>query len=177
MEMLGLVLLIVFGGATLIALLNVIGLILPLAVERARLRLEAGLGKSFLLGLVNLLFFGVIALILIWLAGLIRDSWSGLFAFVAVMLAFIALLIVLLLAILTLNGLSALAVLLGGRIGAAPSPFWSQARGGLLLVLAGLTPYVGWFLFTPFAVCISLGASLRALFQKQPPASAEEAAK
>jgi hypothetical protein len=44
---------------------------------------------------------------------------------------------------------------------------WSDLRGGLLLVLACLTPYIGWFVFTPFVLSLGLGASILALFQRK----------
>jgi hypothetical protein len=34
-----------------------------------------------------------------------------------------------------------------------------------LLVLAGLTPYVGWFIFTPALLCTAIGAGLLTFFQ------------
>jgi hypothetical protein len=174
MQILGLTILILSGGVCLIALLAALHLLLPAPVEKARLKLEGSLGRSFLLGLVNLIFFGAIALLLAWLANLIRDSWAGPFALLMVVLMFVALVIALALAVFALNGFTALASLLGERIGAAKSPFWSDARGGLLLVLACATPYLGWYIFTPFAVCLAVGASVLALFQRKPPAPVEE---
>ncbi|MBM3125160.1 MAG: hypothetical protein FJZ87_08800 [Chloroflexi bacterium] len=175
MEILGFVLLIAFGAVALIAMLAVIRLLFPAPVEKARLKLETSLGKPFLLGLVNLVFFGALGVILLWLGGLIRDTWSGLSALLAVLLGFLALVIAILLSILALNGLVALASLLGERIGAAKSPFWGHARGGLLLLLACLTPYIGWCLFAPFVLSLALGGSLLALFQKRSESGVDEA--
>jgi hypothetical protein len=154
-------------------MLAAIHLLLPGPVEKARLKLEGPLGKVFLLGLVNLVFFGVIGVGLFWLAGLIRDNWSGLAAFLAVLLGLAALVILVTLAIFTLDGFVALASLLGSRIGPAKSPFWSDGRGGLLLVLACLTPYIGWYFFTPVVFCMGLGASILAFLQKKPKVAAK----
>src|SRR5712691_2344647 len=63
----GLLLLIVFGGAGLISILAVISMLLPTPVGRARAALEASLGRSLLLGLVNFLFVTVVDALLIWL--------------------------------------------------------------------------------------------------------------
>ena len=63
-----LLLLVVFGGAGLIAMLAAINLILPAQVERTRGALEGSLGRSFTLGVVNSLFAGIIAALFIWLA-------------------------------------------------------------------------------------------------------------
>jgi hypothetical protein len=167
MQMLGLILLIFFGGMAIIAMFSAIHLLLPVMVENTRVKLEGSIGNAFLLGLVNLVFFGVTAIVLSWLAGLIRDNWSGPAAFLAVFLGLVVLVILLALAAFILDGLVALVTLLGTRIGPARTPFMSDLRGGLLLVLACLSPYVGWFVFTPAVVCISLGSAILALFQKK----------
>ncbi len=167
MELFGMVLLVLFGGVAFIALVGAVYLLLPAPVEKTRLRLESLLGRSFLLGLVNLVFFGAVAVLLVWLAGMIRDYWSGFSAFLAVLLGFVALLIALALVVLAFNGLVALSALLGDRFGTARTEFWSLARGALLLVLACLTPYIGWFVFAPFVACLALGGSILALFQRK----------
>jgi len=180
MEMLGLILFIVFGGVSLIALLVTVNLLVPVPVEAARKKIEAGLLRSCLIGLVNLVFALALMLLLTFITTLFKKTEGnsttidlgqifgpGIFVVLGILLALTVLLF-------TLRGLSALTSLVGARIGAAKSPFWSDARGGLLLVLACLTPYVGWFLFTPFVVCVSLGASVQALVQKKPKAALEE---
>jgi hypothetical protein len=166
MQTLGIVLLVLVGGAASIALLAAIRLLVPAAVQRASQTLDGAIGRSFLLGLVNLLFFGAVAVVLVWLAGLIRDSWFGPAAVLSVVLVFLALVLALGLAVLSLNGLSALASLMGVRMIPVKNAFRSDLQGGLLLVLAGLTPYAGWYIFTPFAVCAGLGASVQALFRR-----------
>jgi hypothetical protein len=172
MEILGLVLLVLLSGVTLIALLAAVNLILPGPVGKARQQMEAPLGRPFLLGLINLLFFGAVAVVFVWLAGLIRDQWQGAAAILAVVLSLLALILLLGIAVLTLNGLVALASLLGTRIGKVKSPFRSDLQGSLLLILACATPYLGWYLFTPVIACISLGASAQAFFQRKPKTTA-----
>jgi hypothetical protein len=175
MEMFGLVLLVLLGGIALIALLAAIHLLVPGPVQGAGQALEGAIGRSFLLGLVNLLFFGALAAILFWLAGLIRDNWSGLAAFLSVFLALLALSLMVGLAVFSLNGLAALASLLGTRMGTAKKAFQSDLSGGLLLVLACLTPYVGWYIFTPFAVGVGLGATVQTFFQRRAPKTGKAA--
>jgi hypothetical protein len=163
MQFLNLILIILFGGAAMLALLAAVHLLLPRPVENARAILEGRMGRVFLLGLVNLIFFGAVIIVLVWLANLIRNNWSGL----AGILGLIALVILLALGVFALNGLAGLTTLLGTRIGPAKSPMWSDLRGGLLLVLACLTPYIGWFVFTPFVLSLGLGASILALFRRK----------
>jgi len=179
MQILGLILLVLLGGVTVIALLVTVNLMVPMAVENARKKIEINLFRSFLIGLVNLVFALALLFLLGFLATLFKKTGGnmttidlaqivgpGIFVVLGVLVTLTVLLF-------SLRGLSALTNLLGSRIGPAKSPFWSDARGGLLLVLACLTPYVGWFVFTPFVICVSLGASILALFQKKPKAAAE----
>lgn len=167
MEMLGMVVLIVFGGVAVIALLAAIHLLLPGAVEKVQGKLDGSLGRAFLVGLVNVVFFGAAAVLLTWLATLIRDYWSGFAALLAGVLGLVVVVMAAGLAALALNGLSALAALLGERMGEAKTPFRGDLRGGLLLALACLTPYLGWFAFAPFALCLAVGGSVLALFQRK----------
>jgi hypothetical protein len=161
MPILGLILLVLLGGVTLIALLAALSLLLPIPVERARQKLEKSLGLSFLLGLVNIIFFSAIVGLCIYLAQL---TGGGPLASIPILLGG---LILAALAVLTLFGLAAMTKLLGERMGTTKSPLWSDMRGGLLLILAGLAPYIGWYVFTPAVVCVSLGAAILALFQRK----------
>ena len=70
--------------------------------------------------------------------------------------------------ILTFLGLVAFANLLGSRIGDdSSSPFKINLRGGVLLVLAGIAPYVGWLIFTPLVVWTGLGAAIQAFLPRR----------
>ena len=155
-----LLLLVVFGGAGLIAMLAAINLILPAQVERTRGALEGSLGRSFTLGVVNSLFAGIIAALFIWLAQRTGGGVAGgLLGLVALLAAFLAI-------VLALLGLAGLSGLLGIRMSGGKTEFGAYLRGGLLLLLACLTPYVGWFVFTPLAVWIALGAAIQAVFRR-----------
>ncbi len=173
MEMLGLILLILFGGVTLIALLVTISLLLPISVENARKKIETNLFRSFLVGLVNLAFALALMILLGYIISLFQETTDnmttidlskiigpGIFLVLGTLVALTVILF-------ALRGLSALTSLLGERIGKAKNPFQSDLRGGLLLVLACLTPYIGWYIFTPFVLCLGLGASVLALFQRK----------
>lgn len=173
MEPLNLILLTLVSGITLIALLVTVNLLVPGLIENARKKIESNLLRSFLIGLVNLVFGLALLLLLGFIISLFRKTEGN---YTTIDLAQIVgpgiflvlgILVVLILVMFILRGLSALTSLLGTRIGMAKSPFWSNAHGGLLLVLACLTPYVGWFFFTPFVVCVGLGASILAFFQKK----------
>ena len=178
METLGLVLLVLMAGAAFIALLVTVSLLLPVPVEAAREKLEGNLRRAFLVGLINLVFgFGLVVLLVYIMTLFAKPVPGGTTLDLGQILGpgiplTLAVLLALTLLAFTLRGLSALAGLLGNRIGPASSEFWSEARGGLLLVLACLTPYVGWFVFTPFVLSLALGASVMTLMKKRgaPPA-------
>lgn len=158
----GLLLLVLFGGAGLVAILGTINLLLPLPVKRTRLALESALGRSLLLGFVNFLFAGVVAGIFIWLAQRAHGTvLEGALGIIAVLIAFSVVLLGLL-------GLSGLSSLLGARIGKAGNELTPVLRGGLLIVLAGFTPYLGWLIFTPLAFWTGLGAAIQAVFRRKP---------
>lgn len=156
------------SGLALVAMLYAIHLLLPTPAEKARAVLENSLGKCFLLGLINILFAGAIAFLIVRGAQLVRDQGSGGAAVLSGVLMVLAFLIVLSLAILILNGLVALASLLGARLTpSGPSPR-ADLWGGLLLVLASLTPYLGWFLFAPAVISMGVGATILSIFQRKP---------
>ena len=159
-QIFGLVLLVLASGSALVALFAAVALFFPLPVERTRDLLSGSFWRSFLLGLVNFLFFGMIAALLVKLG-------QGAGGPVAAVLTLLALLLVLALTIFILLGLSGLTSLAGERIGEGTSPFRRHLRGGLLLVLAGLTPFVGWYVFAPLALLTGLGAALQATFRKK----------
>ena len=63
-------------------------------------------------------------------------------------------------------GGAAIAQIAGERIGSVGShmaPFAQRTRAVALFVGAGLTPVVGWFVVTPAAALIGIGAAVNAL--------------
>lgn len=155
----GLLFIILFGGAGLISIFTIVNLVLPAPVERARLALETSLGRSLLLGVVNFLFAGVVGVVLalpIRAGGIV----AGVFVF---LIALIALAVVAFI----LFGLVAISSMLGGRMGETKSPVAAHVRGGGLLLLACLTPYFGWFVFTPLVLWTALGAAIQTVFRKK----------
>ena len=155
----GLLLIILFGGAGLISILTIINLLMPIPVERTRTILEINMGRSLLLGLVNFSFAAVVGIVLA-LPARIGGIMAGIFVFLIGILA-------LAVAALTLFGLVSLTSLLGNRIGEAKSPVTTHIRGSVLLVLACLTPYLGWFIFTPLVLWTAFGATIQTLFRKK----------
>lgn len=148
-----------FGGAGLISIFVILNLLLPGLIGPTRAALEASLGRSLLLGFVNFLFAGVLVALMtlpIRMGGVV----AGIFVFLAGVVALAVISLVLL-------GLVAATSLLGSRMGGAGSPVTTYLRGGGLLVLACLTPYFGWFVFTPLVVWTALGAGIQSVFRRK----------
>jgi len=152
-----------FAGITLTALLGTIGLFLPKPVERARQKLEANPLKSFLVGLTNLIFW--LAILVIWFVW--TQNKGGPDIMIYLIGTAMAILLLVGLVIPGIPGLVALAGLTGARWNASASPLGQDLWGGLLLVLACLTPYVGWFIFTPALLSTAIGAGLLTFFQRK----------
>ena len=158
----GLLFVFIFGGIGLISILVVISLLLPIPIERTQVALKASPGRSFLLGLINFLCVGVLDALFIWLAQLTSSI-----KVVGGILVIIGGLITLALVLLAFLGLASLADLLGHRMGEPKNEFHAIMRGGALLFLAGFTPFIGWFAFTPLVILIALGAAIQALLRRK----------
>lgn len=170
MEMLGQVLgsaLLLAGGVlAVISLLATLRLLVPRVVEPIRCRLDQGLAIPFVVGLGMLVVVGGTAVALMAASDLGDPGPTWLIA-MGIAIGLLVLLLAVF-ATLAIYGLAALASLLGQRQGEACRPFRADLCGGLLLILACLAPFVGWLLFTPFAVCTSLGGALIAIFRRPP---------
>lgn len=154
------VLVFLISGIALISLLGAVAILFPRPVEKTRDILAGSFLRSFLLGLVNFLFFGA-------LVALLTRFGQQAHGVLAAILLLLALILAIALIALTLLGLSALTSLAGERIGEGTTSFRRHLRGSLLLVLAGLTPYIGWFAFTPLVLITGLGAGIQAWFRKE----------
>jgi hypothetical protein len=145
-------------GVTLVASFAVVTALFPAATSRTRKAMVASPGTSFAIGLVNSLFMGGIALALAGLAdglgaGLLRVPAVGLFALLVILMTF---------------GLTAAAEVIGQRLFPDRSATASSLLGGLALVLACLTPFVGWFGILPYVTFLGVGGFILSLFRKAP---------
>jgi len=158
------------GGMTLIALLGTVDLFLPKPVARARQKLEDAPLRSFLVGLINMIFW--VVLLVIWFEWTQYNGGPDIMSYLIG--TAMGILIIIGLIIPGIPGLVALAGLTGGRWNVSASYLGKDLRGGILLVLACLTPYVGWFIFTPAVLCTSIGAGLLTFFQGKNKISLDE---
>jgi hypothetical protein len=152
-EGLQIIIIILFSWGTLAALLVLLPALLPGRVARVQQIAQTSPGRAFVIGLVNFLFFGV--LIAIFSRG---AELGGLIAAII----FLGLLAV------TAVGLAGINQIVQGRL--YPTVDGGMKRGlktAVLLIAAGLLPLLGWLVFTPILLLISLGAAIIALVQRK----------
>lgn len=145
---------IVLIGAGLAAFTVLCNAMLPDFVRRARDQAAQRTGRVFLIGLVNFVFFGLIALALLTaramplrLAGVIVAT---------IVLTFLAL------------GASVNALWVGERLRPDDASPTRQVIAGIVTVeLAEMFPFVGWIVVPLLCVSTGLGAVILALFQRK----------
>lgn len=134
---------------TLVPLFVMMGVLFPRQIGSVKSTSSAMPGRSFLLGLINVLFLSVIIAVL---------SGGGDFLQLLALLLFAALVIGL------AFGLAGLAPLVGERLLPDAGPTRQAAWGATTMVTASLTPFVGWFLLFPYLAFRGLGAFILAQF-------------
>ncbi len=123
-------------------------------------------GRSFWIGLVNLLFFGVIALVLYSIA---ERAGGGLRAILMIP----ALLITGMLTFILGIGLAGMVNTLSERIFPAQPPqeelsAWKKTVWGtVILAFACAVPVAGWFLLLPYASLVGFGAVILGFFHRE----------
>jgi hypothetical protein len=117
-------------------------------------------GRSFGVGLVNFVFFAVIALVLFSVA-----ENTG--PFIRGLLTIPATIILVLLTIALSLGLAGMSGLIGERI-FSNLPAWKQMLWGTVcLSLACALPFVGWFLLLPYSGFVGIGAVILGFLQSR----------
>ena len=146
-------------SASLAAYFLVIGVFFPNRVTKAQRLINQMPGRSFGVGLVNFLFFGVLAIVLFSVA----ENTNGL---VRGILTFPALIIIGFLAFLLSLGLAGTVNEVGARLFADQAHWRQTAWGSAILTFACALPFVGWFLLLPFVVFKAIGATILGFFQR-----------
>ncbi|MCI0554752.1 MAG: hypothetical protein L0287_27715 [Anaerolineae bacterium] len=144
---------------SLTAYFLVVGALFANRVAKTQRVVNQLMGRSFLVGLVNFLFFGVIALILFSIAGNAGGA-------IQVILTIPALIITMLLTVILSFGLAGLVNVLGERIFPEQSSWKKTVWGTIILAFACALPFVGWFLLFPYAGLLGFGAVILGFFQR-----------
>jgi len=163
METFAVLLLSIMSLITLIASFVFTRGLFPRKVDLIQAALENHWKRSFWLGLVNTVFITILVLGLGSLGNNFRVFYLPAFAIYAVFLIGL------------LFGLTAFIQLLGGRLFPERTPVQRDIRAGVVVILTGLLPAVGWFLLFPYVIFLSIGAVVLTLFRKKtPPLIADE---
>ena len=153
-EIIGLILLTISSIVTLVAMLVLLPALIPNKVSQAQIVLQQSPGRSFVIGLVNFIFFFVIAAVLFQ---------GGDFA------SLLALIILLALFGLAAIGLAGVVLIVQARIyeDGSIKEIRQTMKSATLLTLAGLFPLIGWFVLTPIVLLCCLGAVIMVLVRRQ----------
>lgn len=116
-------------------------------------------GRSFGLGMVNFLFFGAIAFVLLSIAESTGPFIKGL-------LTIPALLILTFLIALSSIGLTGVVKVLSERIFPDLTSWKQMLWGSAILCFACALPFVGWFLLIPCVMFMGIGATILGIVQK-----------
>jgi MFS family permease len=153
MEGLAALVLILVIGVTLIAMFSVLSALFPRLIGRSREIAEASPKRSFIIGAVN----GVFSLAVI--AALSALAEQG-----AKWLALPTVLLLVLLVIGLAIGLATMVQVVGARLFPDDGERRQVAKGSAVLILACLTPFVGWFGLLTYIALVGLGAFVAGFF-------------
>ena len=158
-DILRLLLIIILLTISLAAYFLVIGTLFTSRVDKTQRVINQMPGRAFGVGLVNFLFFGVIAIVLFSIA----ENTSGI---VKGILTIPALLITALLAILLSIGLTGMVNVFSTRLFADIVVWKRNLWGSAILCFACALPFLGWFLLLPYIGFVGIGAVILGFFQK-----------
>lgn len=154
LDFLGLIGLILITLIGLTALMALSAVLFPGLIVRARAHAVRMPRRAFLVGLLNFAFFGLLSAALLS-AGEVAALLGLIVA--AILLAYVGV------------GLTAIADLVGERMGLQHQPpLLRTVVGAVTLQLAALTPLVGWIIVPTVAGLIGYGALIIALVRRKP---------
>lgn len=138
----------------------VVNALFPQRIAKTKAIIQSMPARSFGIGLVNFVFFAVIAMVLLSVA-----ENTG--PFVRGILIIPAVIILVFLAIVLSFGLTGMANFIGERIFPDVSTWKQTLWGTVSLSLACALPFVGWFLLLPYVGFVGIGAVILGFFQRE----------
>lgn len=143
-------------GLSLIAFFIAMDVFFEKRLDRTRQVIAAQPGRSFLIGLVNILFFGSIALGFLILGSGVNQIFS-----IPAMIVLIPLCIV------TVLGVGGLVGLAGERLFPGSSRNQRTILATALIYIACLAPIVGWFALTSYLAVTGVGGFLLSFLKRE----------
>lgn len=153
------------GSLSLGALCVSLGALFPGRAAKTRAVAEAMPGRAALIGLINFLFFGAAAALLLTLAD--RAGNGGL----RVILTLPALVCLAALGIGLSVGLTGVAQMTGARLWPQRADWLRAGAATFFLTWASAVPVVGWFLLLPYLLWLGLGAFIIGFVYKEKPSA------
>jgi hypothetical protein len=150
---LSLLILLIFGSVCAVAFFVVFASLFRDLVEEARQIAHDSSGRTFLVGLINFLFVGAISIGIDSLRTSLGLEYLG----------YVTMLFMILLAIGTIYGLSAMVELISVRLFPEVTGWRRSASGAAILTLACITTYVGWYGLLPYIGLRGMGAFILSL--------------
>jgi hypothetical protein len=138
----------------------VLGALFASRVTKTQGAIAQSRGRAFWVGLVNFLFFGVIALALYAIG---ENAGSGLRTVLMIPSLFITAALLFLLGL----GLTGMVNILGERVFPDQSAWKKTVLGTVILAFACAVPVAGWFLLLPYTGLIGFGAVILSFFQRE----------
>ena len=158
-DILRIVFIIIALTITLAAYFLVIGALFTNRVTKTQSIINQTSGRAFGLGMVNFLFFGLIAVVLLSVA---ENAGS----FVKGILTLPALIIFGFLTVLLSLGLTGMVNVLAERIFPDLTLWKRNIWSSIILCFACALPFLGWFLLLPYLGFVSIGAAILGFFQR-----------
>ena len=158
LEVIGLSLVVVLILIGLIAFFLVFKALFPARVESTRYHADQMTGRSFVIGLVNFVFFFAVALAFFALGNAVGVQFFHVIALFVLIFPVIGIVF----------GLAGIVELLGERLAPESTGLRRTGLAVLALSLACALPFVGWFGLFPYAGLLGMGAFIISLFQRRP---------
>lgn len=153
------VILFILFTVSLFGFFTVMNVLFPKRVSKTRGILQQMPGRSFWIGLVNVLFLLPVSLLLVSLADITTGPLK-------VIITVPALLLLAVLLSLASFGLLSIVNMMGEQVMSDQTLLKRTFWGTLLLSLACALPFVGWFLLLPYVLIIGIGAVILGFFQR-----------
>jgi hypothetical protein len=154
-NILDLMLFVIFVSICLVAFFAMLDIFFPVRVGKVEHLVQVSPGRSFLIGVVNLIFFGAVVGVLI---ALTRNGQYSPIQVLGIVILFV-------LAVVAIFGLAGVARMIGERLAPQSHGVLRVAWGAIPLTLACAVPFIGWFGFFPFVLLMGFGAFVLSLFR------------
>jgi hypothetical protein len=146
----------VLGGTMIAAFFAVLNVLFGGIVEKAAMAAEDTPGRAFMVGVVNIIFLGIISMGFIALSRAVGADF----------LQIPSLVVGVFLVVCLVFGLAGMAKLVGARLASESGENFRIALGGLALTFACATPYVGWFGLLPYLMLRGVGGLILGVFSR-----------